>query len=249
MNIIAEAWSHAELCSHTPTGFEDIFKKVIFIPMKNNLDYGYIAEYENKLIICFEGTKNLEAWVSDFDVYPLRSDCLISDGHWGKGTIADGFYTGWSAFKPVIDNYIKRSCSLFPMNNIICVGHSRGGTLAILAARHIAKNLHLPCSCIAFGSPAPGNSTLRDEIDRLPINLTRVVYGKDIVSTLPPERFGFRQPGKLLHLPAPALPLKMFRIKHHFYSSYTKGLIKYCIQKGDDHGYQEMLNILPTVKI
>jgi predicted lipase len=222
-----------------------------FVPMQNNLDYGYMAEYKDKLVICFKGTKNIAAWVSDFDVYPLRSDYLFVDGNWGKGTIADGFYTGWSAFKSTISDYIKNNLINGSLSKkIICTGMSRGGTLAILAARHIAKNLKLPCSCISFGSPAPGSSVLRDEIDILPINLTRVVYGKDPVPTLPPERFGFRQPGKLLSLPAPGvtLPLRIFRIKHHFYSSYTKGIMNYCIKKGDDHGYQEMLNILPTVK-
>ncbi|MBN1604716.1 MAG: lipase family protein [Chitinispirillaceae bacterium] len=257
MNIIAQMWLHAEMCSHTPNGSEELFADSIFIPMENSLDFGYYAEYDNRIIICFQGTKNPAAWVSDFDVYPLRSDYHISDGYWGKGTICDGFYTGWSAFKPVITSLIRNSD---PIKNkegkwgykpIFNAGHSRGGTLSILSARHIAKNLNIPCSCVASGSPAPGNKELRDEIDGLPINLTRVVKGYDIVTTLPPKSFGFRQPGKLLWLPAKKITrvFKFIRIKHHFYSEYTKSLIDYCVKSGDDHGYQEMLKILPNVKI
>ena len=62
MKIIPNMWIFAEACKDEPTGAESLFSKSIFIPMKNNLDFGYLAEFENRIIICFEGTKNIKAW-------------------------------------------------------------------------------------------------------------------------------------------------------------------------------------------
>lgn len=247
MRIIPDMWRFAEICSHEPTGEQPLFSGSIFTPMKNDLDFGYIADFKDRLIICFMGTKNLQAWISDFDVFPLRDDSKITNGHWGEGSICDGFYTGWSEFKKPITDYLIRNQN-DSKKNIICTGHSRGGVLAILCARHLAKNLNMPCSCISFGSPAPGNKKCRDVINKLPIDLTRVVHGYDIVTYLPPEELGFKQPGKkewlkesILHKLIPHL-----RIKDHFYSTYTKGLIKYCKQKQDAQGIEEMKKILKT---
>lgn len=239
MKIIPDMWRFAEICRKEPTGNEPLFAGSVFIPMKNNLDFGYIAEFDNRVVICFMGTKNLRAWISDFDVLPLREDSKMTNRRWGEGTICDGFYTGWSNFKQAVNQYLDTVTKQKP---IICTGHSRGGVLAILCARHIAKNIKIPCSCISFGSPAPGNKKCRDEIDSLPLNLTRVVHGYDVVTSLPPLELGFYQPGKLEWLKE--LPIhKMFlslRIRDHFYSTYTKALVRYCKQKSDISGLEEM---------
>jgi predicted lipase len=249
MNIIADMWRYAVAVSHDNKHvLGDIFSNSIYVPMSNKSDSAFMLEFDDRVIIAFSGTKNLSAWMSNVDVYPLRSDFLITDGHYGKGTIAGGFYTGWSAFKNAVTNNIRNNCYDKP---IYCTGHSRGGTLAILCARHIAKNIHLPCSCIAFGSPAPGNKICRDEIDMLPINLTRVVNGYDIVTTTPPSILGFKHPGKLHWLPVPKINkyLQHRRIKNHYYSSYTKAIMKYCREKGDRYGYLDLERLLTYVSI
>jgi hypothetical protein len=228
MNTIARMWIHSEMCSHNPTGGERLFRGAIFSPYENSLDAGYIAEYESEIIISFRGTDGLDGWASDFDAYPLE------DG----GIIHDGFYDGWEPFKIEVDRYLRASFGITGNDfsgiakAVYCTGHSRGGALATLCARHLAKNRRLPCSCISFGAPAQGLAKYRDEFDLLPINHSRVVHGYDIVPTMPPAAFGFRHCGRLLHLAAPAWHrLPWMRVRDHFYSSYTRALINYSNQK------------------
>ena len=247
MKILLEIWGFAEICDHEPIGIEEVFKKTYnFIRIKNKTDFCYIAEFEDKIIISFRGTKNIRGWLSNINVFPLKNDFIISDGSWGKGTICDGFYSGWIWFKSPVAEFIKNS-----NKKIICTGVSRGGVLAILCARHIAKNVGRSCSCITFGSPAPGNKYCRDEIDNLPINLTRVVNGYDIVPEVPPYILGFRQPGKLkwLHRSFIRKFFMSMRIKDHFYSSYTKSLMSYCKKRNDEEGYEKLQIILENCNI
>jgi hypothetical protein len=271
MKIIPDLWRFAQVATYEPAGKESLFSAAsIFVPMNNDLDYGYIAEFPDRVIICFRGTKGkLESWVSDFDPYPLRSDeernkylsGILKDGAWGKGIIHDGFYTGWSFFKPIIEEFLVRMASdktkvaitkstirdvANQLKPIYVTGHSRGGALCTLCARHIAKNLGLPCSCISFGAPAQGTKEYRDQLDLLPINHTRVTHGYDIVPEMPPYVLGFRHGGKHLWLSEPAIHKLFHKIRDHFYSWYVKGLIRYCKKAKDLDGVQAMKECLKT---
>ena len=241
MNIIADMWRYAEGVYHedlwvgvTPPKMPELVGAII-TPMISELDSGYIADFPDRIIIAFRGTKDLKAWISDADVYPLRSDFDLNGG-----TLCDGFYTGWAVFKDTITNYIKTNRK----DNvpIICTGHSRGGVLSVLCARHIAKNMGIPCSCIGFAGPMPGNGDARDEIDMLPINLTRVTNGNDIVPTLPPYSLGFRQPGKIL---AKKGRWGFFtKIRDHYQSEYTTSIINYSKSKKDEEAVTILKEVL-----
>jgi len=248
MNKIEEMWKFAKCAKTEPQNKEEFRLKtalassmIEFTPMSNDLDYGYIAEYPDKIVISFRGTRgiydektrrlNLRSWISNFDAFPLKGDASLNNG-----TICDGFYTGWSFFKPVITDYIKtmlkNSISLGTVwHPIFCTGHSRGGALATLCARHIAKNLKIPCSCISFGAPAQGNSEYRDEINLLPMNHTRCVNGCDIVPCMPPYIAGIRHGGRLLHFNK-RFHTKLFNgISDHFYENYEDSIFTYADEK------------------
>lgn len=239
-------WRFAEICNHGPDGNEDLFKGSIFTPMVNNIDSAYIAEFEERIIIAFEGTKNLKAWISDFDIFPLKDDMKFKGGPWGKGIIADGFYSGWFFFKNSITDYIKHARADFPEKSIFCTGHSRGGALATLCARHIAKNMKVKCSCISFGAPRQGNKKYREQMNFLPIYGTRVIHGYDIVPELPPRIAGFRHVFRKEWLPELCWRRFFFsrRVKDHYYSTYTKGLIKWCKKYEDEDGLKAMGEVL-----
>jgi hypothetical protein len=245
MNAIAYAWQYAELASHAPESDSDrpLLKNSIFTPLENDEDYGYIAEFSDKIIIAFQGSKNLKAWISDFTAFPMRWDDKLKDTRNGQpGTIHNGFYEGWSNFKEPIEDYLltysgstKSACAdTWKKNSLLPLyvyGHSRGGALGALCARHIAKNLGVPCSCIIFGSPAQGNSQYRDQFNLLPINCTDVTHGYEFTRDLPPEAAGFRRAGRPLWLPEPIIHKYFYKIRDHFYSTTTKALIAY--SKGD----------------
>ena len=227
--IIPDLWRFSSIARFDPKNSRDLIKLdptlgkglCVFIPMYSKIDYGFIAEYNDRLIICFRGTrKDIRAYISDIDTYPL-----LKDGYWGKGTIHNGFYSGWESFKRGITNYISELYKHTKMP-IYCCGHSRGGALATLCARHIAKNMKIPCSCLPSGSPKVGIKAFRDQFDLLPINCTRVVNGYDIVPELPPYDFGFRHIGKLHWLKQPRWH-KYFRyFSDHHYESYQKEINK-----------------------
>lgn len=207
-----------------------------FIPFKNDIDYAYMAIFNDYVVISFRGTgDSVEAWVSDFDPYPLREDeyrgKFLKDGPWGKGCIHDGFYTGWSYFKKPIENAL-RGAGIDPERTPIYVtGHSRGGALAELCARHLAKNLGMPIKgLITFASPAPGTKEYRDQFRMLPINGTWVRNRWDIVTFLPPPSFGFKHGcSNLVWLnqkPKIAKLLFGHRIRDHYYTSYDREVMR-----------------------
>lgn len=253
MKIIPNMWQYAEAICHDDMVNDPLFKKAInFIPLINDLDSCYLAEFEDKLIICFAGTKNLEAWISDFTTYPLKDECFI---HKHDGKICHGFYEGWIAYKDIIFDYIRRMS--IPRKPIFCTGHSRGGVLACICAGAIAEDLGYPVSCISFGSPAPGNKAYRDKYDLLSVNYTRVVHSLDIVTTVPPDALGFKQPGKLFKLDEsvyswiPEWVRKLMlrtRVIDHYWSAYTKALINYCKKEKDEDGLEAMKEVLKRAK-
>jgi hypothetical protein len=255
MNALVAAWQYTELASHEPK-FETsspLLKDSTFTSMENSLDYGYIAEFPDRIVISFEGSKNLKAWISDFTAYPSKWEDTLKHTKTGeKGTIHNGFYEAWTYFKPVIENYLL---SYNQSNKAVCAqvwkekkqppiyvyGHSRGGALAALCARHIAKNLGVPCSCIMFGAPAQGNKEYRNEFNLLPINCTDVIHGYEFTRDLPPGWAGFRRAGRFLWLSEPLWHRYFSKIRDHFPSNTTKALMKYIGGNSEDVVALEMV--------
>lgn len=196
---IPYTWKHSDLAYSSPTSKKNnpLLKEAEeFVPFANNIDYGYIAIYEDHIIISFKGTNNLKGWISNFNVFPLEKDEYLKknlkEGKWGKGIIHDGFYEAWKFFKPCITRLIDKYHINSTDKDIYITGHSRGGALAELCARHLAKNLGIKCSCVTFGAPSVGIKEYRDQFRSLPINGTRVINGWDIVPNVPPHILGFR---------------------------------------------------------
>ena len=186
--LIVYAWEHAKLAYEEPKTLPDSD----FALLKTDNDFCYIAAYKYKIVISFKGTTgDLGAWLSNFDPYPLDGESYIKK-YLGSGMIHDGFYDSWSKFKDWVTAIMSEYIDKPNINEIIVTGHSRGGALAELCSRHLAKNMKLPCSCFTFGCPAPGNKRYRNEFRLLPINGTRVVNGWDIVTFTPPYILGFR---------------------------------------------------------
>jgi predicted lipase len=201
MNIVQEMWQFAKLAEKEPHDNSDLLvKDSIFTPMSNSLDYGYIADFKDRVIIAFRGTRGLfndkgmfdpDSWISDLTFFDVKETNI--------GTLHEGFWNGWKEFENPIVDYIKNNV---PIDKpIIYEGYSRGSTLATLGAIHCAHPniLNRPCSNINFGSPKVGKSDFRDIYEKLPIHTTRCVNGHDIVPELPLWDQGFRHVGNLVH--------------------------------------------------
>lgn len=259
MNIIAEMWTYAELCSHnrkdSGDGDLDEFDFIsdhiavaspgsLFIQMQNQMEYCFIAELSDKLIVCFRGTDGVKAWVNNFNILPLQ-----------YGYMHQGFYDLFQEFAPAIDTYFMGAFSLCSKDfsscpkPVFCTGHSLGGIMAQYCARHLAKHRKLPVSCVNFGAPVGGTKAWRDELDLLPINHTRVVNGYDLITRLD---LGIgRHAGKLLWLKRPKWHslFNWRKLYDHAYSQYTKALISYSRDRGDHEAVCALKKVLNRVTI
>lgn len=214
MNVIQDMFRYAKIAYDEPTGSDPLFSDCIdYVSMVNDVDFAFIANYSDRLVISFRGTDNLKGWISDFHANPSAEGC----------TIEQGFYDGWVEFKRPIQEYIVQ----YRDKPIFCVGHSRGAALSTLCARHLAKNMGLRCSNINFGSPQVFARGGRDEYNFLPINTTRCVNGWDIVTSLPPDGMGYRHVGTVLQFPQPLWHRYFYRIRDHIQSSYQGAIDKY----------------------
>ena len=230
-NTIKKLWEHIKLASKAPKIAEGRLSMANeFNALYNPSDYAYVAIYElangtRSVVIAFKGTNaTAKAWAMDFDAYPLKND-----EQWLKGgTIHDGFYTAWSYFKQPIKDILDGSVITNEDKIYVC-GHSRGGALSELCARHLKKNLKLDCQVLSTGSPAVGNIKYLDEFKSLKIDGVRIVNGYDIVTALPPEKLGFYHGiTKKIMFKAPWYERFMLskRIKSHYYEEYEKGIVK-----------------------
>lgn len=212
MGILLDTFRFADIAYKAPKGTEPIFNGATFTPLVKGDDFGFIAEYDKRIVIAFRGTNSsLELWLENFDPYPLKDD----------QTIHDGFYDGWIQFKGDID------AKVVPVQkSILVTGHSRGAALATLCARHLAKNRGRQCSSITYGSPRVGNKVYRDQYNALPINTTRVVNGYDFAEEMPPHILGFRHVGNRYWLGQPRWHRIFRRIRDHLPKNYMEALEK-----------------------
>jgi triacylglycerol lipase len=189
------------------------------IPMSVQNDHGYMAIEKDRLVICFAGSDDWLDWISNFEFLTLDEGM----------TIHAGFYDSWLNFKDFVTggvkNYIIPYVEKRIVPKLVVRGHSRGAALATLCARHIAKNIGLPCSGIVYGSPKLGNVAYQQEFNTLPIDLIRVRNGFDFVCDLPPWDMGYRDVGSLVAIPQPAFhQYPPFSIIDHVH--YDKDLAK-----------------------
>ncbi len=127
--------------------------------------------------LVFRGTEQgLPDFAADLADLHVRSDAEIVDVHSGFKGQLDSI---WDQIEVALS---KLTCPIF------YTGHSLGAALATLAAVR-----RPPQAVYAFGSPLVGNNAFARMTARLPIH--RVVDGSDIVTVMPPRKFGFVHTG------------------------------------------------------
>jgi hypothetical protein len=255
MNVVPEMWQFAEGSVHEEGcfQFEPIKSAKKFIQTKTEECFSYIAEYEDKTIIAFRGTKNnVKSWILNFSVYPLKGDKqiqhfkdeLVHTQTKEKGIIHKGFYSIWEQSKKMIDDYVL---SMRPDQKICVTGMSQGGAIATICARHLAKNRNIEPKLITFAAPAQGTLDYVTQVNELVKTHYRVVNGYDIVTFLPPIEAGFIHAGMKLELYT-SWWHRFFlscRIKEHYYSSYTKSLLKRFTKPDEQEALKEVLKRVP----
>jgi len=228
MNILTDLWRYAESTDHGPDALDgfDFLKNSKLTKNDHKECFAYISEEKDRVVYVFAGTKNnLKSWVKDFVTYPLANDSLINTKTGDPGIIHAGFYSIWEKSKKMVDDSLTRLNG----REIFVTGMSQGGSSSSLCARHLVKNRGINknnVTLVTYGAPAQGVTEYASQLNELLGVHFRVVDGYDIVPTMPPSKFGFTHGGSFVWLKVALWHRFFHRIRDHFYSSYTKGLMK-----------------------
>jgi hypothetical protein len=181
MHAVAKVW-----------GLDDLV--IIGKPAKSTLPLsdtrGLVAKRGTATIIAFAGTDPaiLPNWISDF--YLGRPN---ADAHQG---FVDAAAAVWAELEGAIQTSIDERRPLF------VTGHSLGAAIALatIDRAQVEKKLNA-AEVFLFGSPRFGRA---DFVARYAFGSTtyRLVYGRDIVPTVPPSELNFQHVGRFLHCQA-----------------------------------------------
>lgn len=127
---------------------------------------GYLSidHTEKEIVVGFRGSHTLKDWIVDLivirkvvdDAYPGCSDCRVHHG----------FYAAYKATLAKFDDALKNLVAQNPSYKVSVVGHSLGGSVALLAATEFklrGYNTYLT----TFGQPVTGNSAFANYVDNL----------------------------------------------------------------------------------
>ena len=128
------------------------------------------------VIICFQGTTNLEGWLHDGNVRKiLENGCEMHEGFSQVTTSLEGFIS------PELEGWKDK--------RVWVTGHSLGGAVAVYYAWRVVVGYgHNPFSgIVTFGQPRVGNEAFRDSWTALGLNeiTWRVVHAQDLVPRVP----------------------------------------------------------------
>lgn len=236
MNIYADMWRYAELCTHdlrdSGDGDDDLTDFIsdhievntpgsLFSQTRNQISYMYSVDEPERIVISFRGTRGKPAWLNNFKMWPPV------DGYMHRG-----FYDLMQAFAPAIEKLFVPTDRR--MKSVYLTGHSLGGITAQYCAKYLYEEMRIVVTCVNFGAPVGGYDKWRQVMDSYPIDNTRVVNGWDAVTELGNDTIAAHA-GKLLRLKQPFWR-RLFRItqvQDHFYSRYTDALIRYSTKLHD----------------
>jgi hypothetical protein len=159
---------------------------------------GFVATTpEGAAVLAFAGTEpeSLRNWITNFAI--LRA----ADG------VHSGFLAGVAAVWPDLRAAVAEHAAA--TGDLYLTGHSLGGALAVVAARRLLEEGVVAPERLrgvyALGMPRPGDEAYaRGYVAAggglLGQRTFRLVYGEDLVPTVPPavQRFGFRHVGRVL---------------------------------------------------
>lgn len=171
-------------------GFDDVrcFQQPAKTTLPMSSTHGIMGFRGEATIIAFAGTDplNLLDWVSDF--YLGR---LGQDAHQG---FVDAAAAVWDEVGDVVGKSIAEQRALF------ITGHSLGAAIALVTADRARKERKLDhVEIYVFGSPRVWQADFaKSFIDAFGATTYRLVYGQDVVATVPPTALGFQHVGRLL---------------------------------------------------
>lgn len=176
-----------DAAEYAKLGYND-FKKNQGIRIVSGNDSVLIIRKPKYTLISFEGSNSsLSDWISNFN-FPKIEDEL--------GEFHEGFASSAKNLVHEILDFLHGSSE----KPLVLCGHSRGGALALYAAKELNSYLYNVDSVYSFGAPRGGNSEWVKSFNYIEIPHYRVVNGGDRVPKLPRVWWGFRHDCKEIYI-------------------------------------------------
>lgn len=163
----------------TPKQAESTFRRYGFgkvTPVKAGSLIGYVACYEDMMVIAFRGTDDIQDWLINLNRFAVKTP---------HGEIHKGFYNAYQSLKPQILGSLKEK----QPKHLWITGHSLGGALALVCAYDLTENEKIDLDgIITFGQPMVARKQLAEHLDAVLLGrYAFYVNGSDLVPRVPPS--------------------------------------------------------------
>ena len=162
-------------------------KKVTWMNDSKTDTQGFTALSNDTLYIVWRGSSSPKDFLKDAQVKKVN---FVEPGE----KVHNGFYTAFSSVKEDLYSSINfiLSKKLDKIKSVVICGHSLGAALTVISSYMICKDFpqiaHLVKN-VTVGCPRVGNSTFKDNYNRLVPKSIRIVNDKDLVTRIP--KIGF----------------------------------------------------------
>ncbi|KAJ1558073.1 hypothetical protein HK405_014482, partial [Cladochytrium tenue] len=164
-------------------------------------------------VLAFRGSEDAENWASALDFGRVRLPAWLggaSGGSVAAAQVHEGFLQDYSAVRGAARaavEHVLTAAGSGALGEVLVVGHSLGGALALLAGVDLAINpvaesnssgssssCTLPVSVYTLGQPRVGDAGFSTFVSGLAglATAARIVNGRDAVVHMPVEAMGFR---------------------------------------------------------
>lgn len=168
-------------------------KKVTWMNDSKTDTQGFTALSSDTLYIVWRGSSSPKDFLKDAEVRKVN---FVEPGE----KVHNGFYTAFESVKEDLYssiNYILNTTKFNKTNpnriqSVVICGHSLGAALTVISSYMICKDFpqiaHLVKN-LTIGCPRVGNSTFKDNYNKLVPTSIRIVNDKDLVTRIP--KIGF----------------------------------------------------------
>ena len=189
VNLTNEVYSKVDEINWTKLGI----KRVTWLANAKTDTQGFTALSSNTLYIVWRGSSSPKDFLKDAQVKKVN---FVEPGE----KVHNGFYTAFESVKEDLYssiNYILNTTKFNKTNpnriqSVVICGHSLGAALTVVSSYMICKDFpqiaHLVKN-VTVGCPRVGNSTFKDNYNKLVPKSIRIVNDKDLVTRIP--KIGF----------------------------------------------------------
>jgi len=183
VNLTNEVYSKVDEINWTKLGI----KRVTWLANAKTDTQGFTALSSDTLYIVWRGSSSPKDFLKDAQVRKVN---FVEPGE----KVHNGFYTAFESFKEDLYSSINYIISnkLDKIKSVVICGHSLGAALTVISSYMICKDFpqiaHLVKN-VTVGCPRVGNSTFKDNYNKLVPKSIRIVNDKDLVTRIP--KIGF----------------------------------------------------------